>query len=400
MKRVVIFCLVFLVGLVSCDNKLKKLFLGWDDFNRFMGQQPEGSRASFVDDFLEQYKGAFPIVDNKKAVFVYRGDGKKLFVAGDFNGWKPKAKMKNIVGTKLWWYSFNLPAESRLEYKMVKDGQWILDSLNPRLAQGGFGNNSDLWMKNYKEPTWIAEKFQVKKGKLSSFSIQSKELKIEINYKVYTPVGYDSSKKYSLILFHDGSDYLKFGKISLLLDILISKKLIKPLVAIFVDPKKRNELYGCNDYYWKFTANKLVPAVEKKFSISKESSDRCFAGASMGGIVSFHLLYRMRSSFGAAIMQSGAFLYDGMSSKEPYVKPVNRFLKSVDYKKLKGKKIWIDCGTIGDLEKMLLTGNSILRRKLARAGVAFKYMEVAESHNWASWRKRMELAILEIFGVK
>ena len=139
--------------------------------------------------------------------------------------------------------------------------------------------------------------------------------------------------------------------------------------------------------------------MEKEYSISDKREDRAFAGASMGGLVSFFLAVKMRDSFGSAICQSGAFLFPQIKMpRNPGSEKIHRFLASVRMSSLKRTKIWLDCGNIGRMESQLLEGNRILRQKLADAGVDHRFREVDEAHNWGSWRKRLEEALVYVFG--
>lgn len=98
---------------------------------------------------------------------------KEVYVAGDFNGWNPKAsKMDGPDANGV--FSVTLPLSGgRYGYKFVADGQWFSDPKNPNKVPDGFqGFNSILELKSEGRPEifGIAKKVQwdpaVKKGKL------------------------------------------------------------------------------------------------------------------------------------------------------------------------------------------------------------------------------------------
>lgn len=368
----------------------------WEEWISQLQKAPVEKKNEIVENFLKDRQGAFPLVQGTKAIFVYFGEGSSVSVAGDFNGWQPVSAMKQVPQTRLWYFVHEFPIDSRMEYKIVVDNDWILDPLNPKKDLGGYGYNSDLWMPSYTSPSWLNKKPE-NKGQVLSFIIESKILSNSRKLQVYTPFQYDPQKKYPLLIVHDGNDYIQMAYTTKLLDLLIQEKRIVPLVAAFIDPVKRFEEYGCSEEYYQFTKTELVPFLEREFSITLDRSQRAFAGASMGGLVSFHLAYKMHESFGKALCQSGAFLFREIKDREESPK-IWDALDSVDYSKIQSSCFWLDCGTIGPLEQLLLKGNHVLIKKFSQERVPYTYRELPEAHNWGSWRKVLEDALIHLFG--
>jgi len=72
------------------------------------------------------------------------GKGKKVFLAGTFNDWKPdnpQYLMADDDGDGTWSITVKLPPGS-YQYKFVADGQWIKDPYSPGDAPDGFGGRN------------------------------------------------------------------------------------------------------------------------------------------------------------------------------------------------------------------------------------------------------------------
>lgn len=73
------------------------------------------------------------------------GDAKKVFLAGDFNNWDPKAYSMRREGDD-WIFPVHLSTGKHL-YKFVVDDKWIIDPGNKLWEQNEYGNgNSVIWI--------------------------------------------------------------------------------------------------------------------------------------------------------------------------------------------------------------------------------------------------------------
>lgn len=68
---------------------------------------------------------------------------KAVFLAGDFNGWKPEKHGLKKGKTGAWETTLMLPP-STYEYKFVVDGEWQMDPSNSRTCQNCFGTRNNL----------------------------------------------------------------------------------------------------------------------------------------------------------------------------------------------------------------------------------------------------------------
>ena len=76
--------------------------------------------------------------------------GKKVFVAGSFNDWKPEKQLVDKNNSGVYRCQLRLmPGE--YQYKFVIDGNWCLDAENPNFIPNDFGTLNSLLLVREKE---------------------------------------------------------------------------------------------------------------------------------------------------------------------------------------------------------------------------------------------------------
>ena len=97
-------------------------------------------------------KTEFPIINGNEVTFVYVGEGKDIKLEGDMTGWGAKSiKMKAIEATNIHYVTRTFESNARIDYKIVVDGNWMVDPLNKKVSKSGFGFNSEFIMPEYPE---------------------------------------------------------------------------------------------------------------------------------------------------------------------------------------------------------------------------------------------------------
>ena len=115
-------------------------------------------RSAIVDSFMTAQKSnGFPVTTDTIAYFVYRGKvASAIEVTGDHTQWSPNGDtMVNVPATDMYYCARKFEPDARIDYKFVKDGDWILDPLNTHIVKSGFGQNSELAMPLYVQPALI-----------------------------------------------------------------------------------------------------------------------------------------------------------------------------------------------------------------------------------------------------
>lgn len=121
---------------------------------------------------------------------------------------------------------------------------------------------------------------------------------------IYTPPGYDPQTEYPLLfVFHGITDnqntWQERGnpKPNVLLDNLITKKVIKPIIAVFPQGDSKpnfatNTSYSDTAGYYLFgneLMGDLMPFIEANYSVKKDRGSRAIAGFSMGGMQTINI---------------------------------------------------------------------------------------------------------------
>jgi enterochelin esterase family protein len=337
--------------------------------------------------------GDLPFAIGNHAYFFYHGTAKNVSIAGDWTYWQMAAPLKRIEGTDLFYSILEFPKTARLQYKLVVDGEWILDPANRRVSEEGFGVNSEFWMPDHVDPSALWRQTPAERGRIERYEIHSEELAEQRELFLYTPHR-DSSNAGSsatplpLLIVHDGAEALHIGRFHLILDNLIAAGRIAPTAALFIPPRNRNYEYAFNDRYIRYCSEEALPfAIEtlkgQGVEISEDAADRCVLGASLGGLLSTMTLIRYPDVMGSCIAQSPAYWPNrGEIFRSPYLANARDL------------KVILQTGTICDARELA----GIMRRRLQQLGADVVYQEFQQGHTWGNWRSNLASALEEWIG--
>jgi enterochelin esterase family protein len=110
--------------------------------------------------------------------------------------------------------------------------------------------------------------------------------------KVYLPARYRPTRRHALLVVHDGFDYLNFANFKNVLDNLIHRLEVPPLVAVMTQSPDRMREYAADDRHADFLAGELLPQLEQSLSLVRQPSARALLGASFGAVASLHCAWR------------------------------------------------------------------------------------------------------------
>jgi glucoamylase len=310
------------------------------------------------------------------AIFMYEGKEKNVQLAGDFTGWQPKISLTNLSTNGEWKaVVLEFARTARVEYKLIVDGKWLTDPLNPNKVDNGVGGeNSFFTMPDYQPTVWDRE-IKGFKPMLESVEIKSKVFGEKRIVRVFAPaLSGSESIPLPVIYFQDGTDYINRAKaIQVALNLANAGK-IKPFIMVFIDYKDRMKEYWASDDYATFLATEIVPVIDAKYKTIKSRDGRAVFGASLGGVTAIHTALKYPETFGRIGAQSSSFWIDN-----------ERVVK--DLEKLDGKisfNFYIDDGTLEGVEDSRKVFG-ILRQK----GYNPTYIEAEVGHNWTAWRDRL-----------
>lgn len=346
------------------------------------------ARVRLVNLYLDSLKKT-PIIEKEGAVFfVYQGSETSVKIAGDFSGWNPQGQdFDRIENTQLWYKQFHFEPNARLDYKLVLDNsRWILDPKNPNIIPGGFGPNSELAMPGYEQPWEIVENENVAKGTIEDITLESNIMHKSYYISVYLPPGYDPAIEYPVAYFQDGAEYLSLAYSKTVLDNLIAKNELQPLIGVFVVPNERNEEYAFGERfnYRDFFVNELVPFIDRNYSTISEASSRAVIGDSYGGNISAIIAFSNPEVFGNCGIHSGAFQANGFST--------NSLVMDGIKKEIVVASIW------GSYEGASLTSNMhVVKDYLLEHGYKVHWNEYPEGHSWGLWRATLDEILIYFY---
>ena len=338
-------------------------------------------RSAIVDSFMAaQRPKGFPVTTDSMAYFVFRGKvDSTIEVAGDHTQWSPNGdRLINVSGTNLFYLGRKFEPDARIDYKFIKDGNWILDPLNPRVVSGGFGQNSELAMPFYIQPAAIRYNPSTPHGTISTFTFTSSYTKDSRKISVYLPPHYDSmSLRYPSLYVHDGPDYLYLASMGNVIDNLIRTKKIRPIIAVFIPPGRDREgeyRLGKISQFTKLMVNELVPYIDSVYRTDARASERGTMGSSDGGHIALYLAVNYSNTFGLVGGQSSTIT-------DLLREPVRTGPKIP-------VKFYLDVGTydIYSTQYRFLELNREFRDLLLSKGYAVTYTEYHEGHSWGNWR--------------
>ena len=140
---------------------------------------------------------------------------------------------------------------------------------------------------------------------------------------VYVPAQYDASKPTPFMIFLDGSQALGDGvRVPTVLDNLIARHDLPPLIAIFIDPgvlptasdavqNRYNRIYeydSLSNRFAEFLVNELIPKVASQYNLSKNPDDRGLSGVSTGAVGAFMAAWNRPDQFHRVLSFIGTYV--------------------------------------------------------------------------------------------
>jgi len=362
---------------------------------------------SSIDAFLQRHE--FPIVEGRQVTFVYRGPATGVFLQHWVQALPQQQPFERVRGADLWYLTLELPRNSRIEYKigLAQGGptdasghpqnlRLIQDPLNPHRAHDPYGANSVVHTEGHEVPDWTQPDPEARTGEIVEHTIQSAAFGEARPVKVYLPARYRASRDYRLLVVHDGDDFLRFASLQTVLDNLIHRFEIPPLIVALIQSPDRSREYADDPRHADFLVDELVPHLEEAYPVSREPADRGLLGASLGAVAALSTAWRHPGAFGNLLLQSGSFAFtdigehDAGPAMDRVVKFVNGFR---DNPGRPAERVFVSCGTY----EALIYYNRSLIPLLQSTGMAVRYVEARDGHNWENWRDRLREGLSWLF---
>lgn len=214
--------------------------------------------------------------------------------------------------------------------------------------------------------------------------------------KVYVPPGYNELLSYPVVYCQDGNDFFTMGRIATIANQLILEEGIEPflIVGVSVDRNKRTSEYSPagsrNHAYKRFFAEELIPYIEDRYPVRRDSAARVLAGDSLGGTVSLHLALDYPETFPQVLSLSGAFFQptqDQISAQTD----------------LSWLRIWMVVG-LDETAVETSSGtfdfvywNRLAKQHLEQKRAVLSYREKPGTHVWGLWQKELPDGLRHFF---
>ncbi len=367
-------------------SAIDELIAAWGD--------PRKARA-----FMSQNK--FPLVDGSLVTFVWFGHADEVNVRHWIYGLESSTTLTRAPGTDIWHLTLEIPPNSRVEYKfsVTRNGhsEWIQDPLNKARARDPFGANSVLQGAGYIIPDWTKHDPYARAGTIETIGIESRAFHGQRTIQVYLPARFRRTRKYPLLVVHDGDDYIHYADMITVLNNLIHRMEIPELIVAFTGSPDRLREYADNVDHARFVTEELLPQVMAAYPIVDGAQGRCLMGASFGGVASFSTACRYPGVWGKLLLQSGSFAFTDIGRRNRRGPLFDRVVEFVNAYRAEPKpvsqKVFVSCGVY----ESLIYENRSLVPLLDQSGMQVRFIEARDGHNWQGWRDRLREGLSWLF---
>ena len=354
--------------------------------------------AADVETFLAAHR--FPLNEGSTATFVWRGEADAVHLVHMIFGLPTQQPFIRLEGSDLWYLTLELPARSRVEYKIevVRGGNSALieDPLNPLRTRDPFGANSVVQADGYTTPEWVQHDPEARPGTLEEIVVKSEGLRRDARVTLYLPARFRRTRRYPLLLVHDGGDFLAYGGMKTVLDNLFHRHDVAETLVAFLHPGERLVEYADHPGHARFLAEELTPRLERDWPLAAEASERGIMGASFGAVAALAAAARYPGRFGRLLLLSGSFAFTdiGPSRRGPAFEPVVSFVNAFRQRPTRvSDRLFLSCGTY----ESLIYENRSMVPLLQSTGMEVRYVEARDGHNWENWRDRLREGLSWLF---
>ncbi len=366
------------------------------EIDRLLARQPL-DRAT-IDEFLGGR--TFPLMEDGEATFVFHGRADQVNLRHFIYGLPSLQPFRRVASSDLWYLTMEVPQRSRVEYKIERvlgaGREWLMDPLNPRVARDPYGANSVCHGLGYETPEWTLPDAEARQGTFDELVVERPHVAGSGRVRVYLPARFRRSRRYPLLVAHDGSDYLRYAALKVVLDNLIHRLEIAPLIVALVDSQERLVEYAADPLHARFLGEQLVPLLEQRYPVVRRPDARGLMGASFGGVACLHAAWSRPGFYGRLLLQSGSFAFSdiGHHRRGPAFDPVAAFVNGLrENPGRPSERIFLSCG----IYESLIYENRSLLPILQSTGTEVRLVEARDGHNWENWRDRLREGLSWLF---
>ena len=342
---------------------------------------------------------SFPLIEPGSATFVWLGQADTV-VLRHFMSLPEGHFPFERIGDRLWHLRLAVPDGARFEYKIdvgkAGGGEWVNDPLNPQLATDPFGANSVCMTSGYEVPDWARPDPAAPQGRIERTGVASAAFGEDREIGIYLPAGHEPGRPYPLVVVHDGFDYLEHASLQTVLDNVIQRGDLPPLIAALTQSPDRTTEYVDDPRHAAFLAAELVPAVGARHALAPEPTRRVLMGASLGAVAALSTADRVPQAFGGLVLKSGSFVVDRrkLAARGDVFRRVNAFVESLSEAERLARRAYVTCGRY----EGLASENRQIAAFLRQTGVRTRYVEPKDAHHWQNWRDQTRAGLIWCLG--
>lgn len=323
--------------------------------------------------------------------------------------WIPKSMVVEEINDSLRSITFSMPRGYNLEFKISR-GSWdtqamyrageVPDNISVRVTQDTVITLRPVgWKDTYDNSSGgIVGDVEYHRG------LSGAGLNYARDIIVWLPPSYrtDKARRYPVLYMHDGQNIIDPATsfigydwhVDEVSDSLISAGKMKEIIIVGINNSPdRNEEYGDTELahaYMNFIIKNLKPFIDSTYRTLTDRQNSATIGSSMGGLISFLIVWHYPDIFSMAGCLSPAF-YGGIVDAVIDSKGGDKDLS-----------VYIDNGGVG-LDAELQPGCDRMRAALARIGFSegrnlLWYQDLHAQHNERAWAARLWRPLLFFFG--
>ncbi|MDX2430578.1 MAG: alpha/beta hydrolase-fold protein [Bacteroides sp.] len=343
------------------------------------------------------------INNNKEVTFrLSAPSAQEVKITGDWiplEAWEPGSEVMEKDEKGTWTYTTDALEPELYSYAFLVDGLRVNDPNNAFLSRD-ISTNTNVFIIDG-PPADLYKVNDVAHGTVSRRWYNSPGLKMKRRITIYTPPGYEESKKKLPVLYllhgagGDEEAWMELGRASQILDNLIASAKAKPMIVVMPNGnvsqgaapgegsrgfyKPQFMVPGTMNGQFEETFMDIMNFVEDNYRVKASKENRAVAGLSMGGFHSLHISRYYPNTFDYIGLFSPALFTTQDISSKVYEDIDGTLLTQME----NGYQLyWISCGRTD----FLLPNVSEFREKLDGMGMEYTYRLTKEGHIWKNWR--------------
>ena len=211
-----------------------------------------------------------PLIDGGKVTFLWEGDGAPQLI-DDLHYWEEHPQKLTRLSPRLWACSFDLPLDAYLEYAFYDPAakQRLRDPLNRHRVFNGIGDYNHFFYMPAAGPSPLTRRQpDIPRGSLTVHTVETGMLKFPGTRRIHLyhpPV----RERVPLLIVYDGLDYLRRGRLPVIVDNLIAARRIRPLAMAFLPNggPSRGVEYACSDATLDWIEHEVLPLAERELNL-------------------------------------------------------------------------------------------------------------------------------------